>query len=188
MVLSSVLAFQSPSMYFPPEPVRPGVSVPCAPRTSLRGGLVSPTHRSRCPLPTGAAAVFGQTFLDNNDAVVYVTFGSRVVPPPSLVRTVAEGLVTGGWAVVWSLKEADALHLPPGELTVTVRALPSPHRWNNPAELLDKRIFTRRFRDRRTVDAAVCNMRWGDAFGPEGSRRTNLVQSMWCFRVYPQKI
>ncbi|CAN0290200.1 unnamed protein product, partial [Ectocarpus sp. 13 AM-2016] len=53
----------------------------------------------------------------SNDAVVYVTFGSRVTPPPSLVRTVAEGLVTGGWAVVWSLKDADAPHLPPGELT-----------------------------------------------------------------------
>ncbi|CAM9734544.1 unnamed protein product [Ectocarpus sp. 4 AP-2014] len=57
-----------------------------------------------------------KTFLDSNDAVVFVTFGSRVTPPPSLVRTVAEGLVTGGWAVVWSLKEADASHLPPAAL------------------------------------------------------------------------
>lgn len=47
---------------------------------------------------------------------VYVTFGSRVAPPPHLVRTVAQGLVAGGWAVVWSLKDADASHLPSGEL------------------------------------------------------------------------
>lgn len=47
---------------------------------------------------------------------MYVTFGSRVTPPPHLVRTVAQGLVAGGWAVVWSLKDANASHLPSGEL------------------------------------------------------------------------
>lgn len=56
-----------------------------------------------------------QAFLDTHGVVVYVTFGSRVVPPPSLVRTVGEGLVAGGWAVAWSLKRADASHLPRGK-------------------------------------------------------------------------
>lgn len=56
-----------------------------------------------------------QAFLDAHGVVVYVTFGSRVPPPPSLVRTVGEGLVAGGWAVVWSLKRAEASHLPRGE-------------------------------------------------------------------------
>eukprot|EP00752_Nemacystus_decipiens_P011299 g10041.t1 len=53
-----------------------------------------------------------KAFLDTNAVTVYVTFGSRVPPPPHLVRTVAQGLVSGGWAVVWSLKDADASHLP----------------------------------------------------------------------------
>lgn len=51
-----------------------------------------------------------------NDVIIYVTFGSRVIPPPNLVRTVAEGLLEGGWAVVWSLKEEHASNLPPGKL------------------------------------------------------------------------
>ncbi|CAM9728445.1 unnamed protein product [Laminaria digitata] len=53
-----------------------------------------------------------KAFLDAHGVVVYVTFGSRVPPPPALVRTVGEGLVAGGWAVVWSLKRAEASHLP----------------------------------------------------------------------------
>lgn len=58
-----------------------------------------------------------------------MTFGSRVTPPPGLIRSVAEGLVAGGWTVVWSLKDADASHLPPGEqgeLTPTPMC-PLPH-------------------------------------------------------------
>lgn len=39
-----------------------------------------------------------------------------MIPTPSLVRTVAEGLAAGDWAVVWSLKEESASHLTPGEL------------------------------------------------------------------------
>lgn len=61
-----------------------------------------------------------QAFLGTHDIVVYVTFGSRVRPPASLVRSVGEGLVAGGWAVVWSLKQADAAHLPCGEFVFSV--------------------------------------------------------------------
>lgn len=57
-----------------------------------------------------------QAFLDAHGVVVYVTFGSRVPPLPSVVRAVGEGLVAGGWAVAWSLKEVEASHLPRGEL------------------------------------------------------------------------
>lgn len=73
------------------------------------------THRGSYLLSLCCRAIGTQNFLEANDTVVYVTFGSRVVPPPTLVRTVAEGLMEGGWAVVWSLKEADASHLPPGK-------------------------------------------------------------------------
>lgn len=69
-------------------------------------------HLQLLPPPPG----LNQDFLDRHSDVVYVTFGSRVIPPPMLIRSVGDALVAGGWAVVWSLKRANQLHLPRGGL------------------------------------------------------------------------
>ncbi|CAM9551680.1 unnamed protein product [Choristocarpus tenellus] len=53
-----------------------------------------------------------KAFLDKNNDIVLVTFGSRVPPSKEQVVAVAHALLAGGWAVVWTCKIVQQGYLP----------------------------------------------------------------------------